>query len=317
MSFRTAFASYEKSWLALHGNTRGAIWILVAGFMTTVQSLMVKQVGTDLHTFQIVFLRCVFGLTILLPLALKSGLATLRTGRVSLHVMRASVSLISMACSFYAFAHLPLADATAYGFTIPLFMIPIAMVMFREKVRWRRWTATTIGFLGVLIMVRPDGAVHLAVPVALIGAFFNALVMAIIKRLTGSERIITLMTYFTIIASMISFVPAMLVWKAPTIWELLLLFGIGITGTLSQMFAAHGWYAATEATAIAPFDYSRLLYAVILGFLFFSEIPGWNTAVGAVVIASSTLYIARREARLRRETRLKADAGTPPPEIQG
>ncbi len=317
MSIRSSLAAYERSWLALHGNTRGAIWILVAGFMTTVQSLMVKQVGPNLHVFEVVFLRCLFGLSILLPLAFKSGLSTLRTGRVHLHFMRASVSLVSMGCSFYALAHLPLADATAYGFTIPLFMIPIAMVMFREKVRWRRWTATAIGFLGVLIMVRPDGAVHLAVPVALIGAFFNALVMAIIKRLTGSERILTLMTYFTIIATIIVFIPAMLVWKTPTYFELLLLFGVGVTGTLSQMFAAHGWYAATEATAIAPFDYSRLLYAVILGFIFFSEIPGLNTAVGALVIAGSTLYIAQREARLRKEARLKSDAGKPPPEIQG
>lgn len=314
MSIRSSLAPYERRWLALHGNTRGAVWILVAGFMTTVQSLLVKQVGADLHTFQVVFLRCLFGLSILLPLALRSGIATLRTGRVPLHFMRASVSLISMACSFYAFAHLPLADATAYGFTIPLFMIPIAMVMFGEKVRWRRWTATAIGFAGVLIMVRPDGAVHIAVLVALIGAFFNALVMAIIKRLTGSERILTLMTYFTIIGTLIAFVPAMVVWKTPTYGQLFLLFGVGVTGTLSQMFAAHGWYAATEATAIAPFDYSRLIYAVILGFLFFSEIPGANTAVGAVIITASTLYIARREARLRKEKRMATPA--PPPEVQ-
>jgi drug/metabolite transporter (DMT)-like permease len=316
VSTRSSLAAYERRWLALHGNTRGAIWILVAGFMTTVQSLMVKQVGTDLHVFQVVFLRCLFGLSILLPLAFKSGLATFRTGRVHLHLMRAGISLTSMACSFYAFAHLPLADATAYGFTIPLFMIPIAMVMFGEKVRWRRWTATFIGFAGVLIMVRPDGAVHLAVPIALIGAFFNALVMAIIKRLTGTERIITLMTYFTIIGTLIALIPAMLVWRTPTYWELLLLFGMGLTGTLSQMFAAHGWYAATEATAIAPFDYSRLLYAVILGFIFFAEIPGLNTAAGALIIAGSTLYIARREARLRRAACPKAPAG-PPPEAQG
>lgn len=124
------------------------------------------------------------------------------------------------------------------------------------------------------------------------------------------------MTYFTIIGTMIALVPAMLVWKTPTYWELLLLFGVGVTGTLSQMFAAHGWYAATEATAIAPFDYSRLLYAVILGFIFFAEIPGLNTAAGALIIAGSTLYIARREARLRREAHLKAPTA-PPPEVQG
>lgn len=314
MSPPSFLAAYERRWLALHGNTRGAIWILIAGFMTTVQSVLVKQVGADMHTFQVVFLRCLFGLSILLPLTLKSGLATLKTGRMHLHFMRAGISLTSMACSFYAFAHLPLADATAYGFTIPLFMIPIALVMFRETVRWRRWTATVAGFVGVLVIVRPGGEIHLAVPIALIGAFFTALVMAIVKRLTGTERIITLMTYFTIIGTCIAFVPAMLVWRTPTHLELLLLFGIGVTGTLSQMCAAHGWYAG-EATAIAPFDYSRLLYAAMLGFLFFAEIPGVNTAIGAVIIASSTLYIARREARLRREKRAAAPS-PPPPEAQ-
>ena len=96
-----------------------------------------------------------------------------------------------------------------------------------------------------------------------------------------------------------SLVPALFVWQTPTWWQLALLFGVGLTGTLSQMFAVHAWLQG-EATAIAPFDYARLLYAVAIGLVFFSEVPSIWTAVGAAIIVSSTLYIARREARLRR-----------------
>ncbi|MBM3542465.1 MAG: EamA/RhaT family transporter, partial [Alphaproteobacteria bacterium] len=94
--------------------------------------------------------------------------------------------------------------------------------------------------------------------------------------------------------------PALAVWMEPSADQLGLLFLVGLTGTLSQLFAVRAWIVA-EATAVAPFDYSRLLYAALLGALFFGEIPGWNTALGATIIVAATLYIARREALLRRK----------------
>ena len=287
-------------WRALHGNTRGAIWLLIAGFITTVQGAVVKVVGPEMHTFQVVFLRCAFGASILNPFAIGRGLMNMATGRLRLHVARAMISVMSMGCSFYALARLPLADAVAYAFTVPLFMIPLAVLLLSEPVRWRRWTATGVGFLGVLVMADPTGAIDEAIPVALLSALFTALVYIVVKRLSETEPVLTVLTYFSVLGATLSLGPALAVWMDPSADQLGLLFLVGLTGTLSQLFAVRAWIVA-EATAVAPFDYSRLLYAAILGALFFGEIPGWNTALGATIIVAATLYIARREALLRRK----------------
>ena len=292
---------FERRWRGLHGNTRGAIWLLISGLMTTIQGAMVKQLGPELHTFQVVFLRCAFGAAILLPFALSRGLARMATGRFRLHLLRAAISIFSMGSAFFALARLPLADAIAYAFTVPLFMIPLAVLMLGEPVRWRRWTATGIGFLGVVLMARPGGAIDIAIPVALFGAFATAVVYIVVKRLAATERVLTVMTYFTLLGSLFALGPALAVWRAPTETQFLLLFFIGLMGTLSQLFAVHAWIVG-EATAVAPFDYSRLLYAAVIGYAFFGEVPDLYAAAGVALIVASTLYIARREAALRRKT---------------
>ena len=273
--------------------------MLLSGLVTVVQGSLVKDLGASLHTFEVVFWRCLFGLSILLPFALRGGAYALTTGRLRLHCLRAMISITSMASSFYALARLPLADATAYVFTTPLFMIPLAVLLLKEVVRWRRWTATAAGFLGVLIMARPGGTIDPAVPIALFGASATALVFVIVKRLTETESVLTVTTYFTLIGTALSALPASLVWQTPSWNQILILFGVGATGTLSQLLAIQAWRAG-EATAVAPFDYARLLYATILGFLLFGEIPDGWTIVGAIIVVLSTLYIARREARLNR-----------------
>ncbi len=295
----------------LAGNTRGAIWMLLSGLVTVIQSGLVKSLGDSFHTFEVVFWRCLFGLAILLPFALRHGGYAFSTDRFRLHFLRATLSITSMASSFYALARLPLADAIAYVFTAPLFIIPLAVIILGEVVRWRRWTATAVGFVGVIVMARPGGTMDPAVPVALFGASATALVFVIVKRLTETERVITVTTYFTLIGTLLSAIPAAFVWQTPSWAQLLVLFGVGAMGTMSQLFAVHGWRVG-EATAIAPFDYARLLYAAVLGFLVFGEIPDEWTAAGAFIIVTSTLYIARREARLRRATPAAPRIDEPP-----
>ena len=283
---------------ALPGNLRGALWILLTAFVMTLQSAIVKDLGEHLHTLVIVFFRCFFALVILLPVFLRRGPAMVRTRRPWMHVARSVVGIASMSCMFFALAYLPLADVTALVFTMPLFMIVFAVLLLGESVRWRRWTATAVGFCGVLVVLQPGAGFEWASLVALTSACLSALVGVLVKKLSVTDSASTMVFYFAALGLVFSAIPAAFVWQMPSDIDLALLFVIALLGTMGQLFAVYAWEAG-EATAVAPFDYTRLIFAAIMGYVLFAEIPELATVGGAVLIVASTLYIARREARLR------------------
>jgi drug/metabolite transporter (DMT)-like permease len=293
-------ALLQRRWAALSGSARGVLWMLLAGLGFSLMSATVKWLGGSLHPFQIAFFRCFFGLVIVLPFALRHGGAALWTGRPVLHLARALVGITAMTCGFYAVTHLPLADVTAVGFTKGMFMVVLAVLFLGERVRWRRWTATAVGFVGMLIMVRPGSAGFDPVMlVALLGASLAAVVVTLIRAMPLSERPVTLLFYFGLITTPVAFLPAWLVWQSPGWQELALLAlasGLGVAGQGCAIRA----HRAGEASIVAPFDYARLLFATALGFALFGDLPDEWTVVGATVIVASSLYIARRELRLGR-----------------
>lgn len=290
--------SLTARWLALSPNLRGVLWMLMASTGFTVMSALVKLLSESLDVIQVVFFRCVVGLLLLLPFVLAAGPGVLRTAQPKLHAGRAICGVLAMSCGFYAFAHLPLATATAVSFTKPLFMVFVAVLLLGEAVRWRRWTATVIGFLGVLIMVRPDeGALDPAVFVSLAGALFVALSVALVKSMPPRESNLTILFYFALASTTVALVPALLIWRPPTLEEWAIGGAIGLLGVASQAAIVRA-YRVAEATIVAPFDYTRLLLATLLGLWMFAEVPDIWVGVGALVIVASTVYIARREARV-------------------
>lgn len=297
---RAAGVDAEAGWLTMPGNLRGALWIVFASILYTVMSAMVKTVGARLDSFEIGFFRCAFGLLAMLPFLLRAGRGTLRTERPFMHLFRGLLGTTAMFCGFYAVTHLPLADATAIGFASSLFMIVLAVLFLGETVRWRRWTATVVGFLGVLVMVGPGGhGLDPAVAAALFGTLCVATVSVVIKKLSATESQLSILLSFGIVSTAASAVPAALVWQTPTAEEWVLLLLIGGVGTLAQSFGIRG-FREGEATAVAPFDYTRLLFAGLLGYAVFGDVPTVQTLMGAALIVGSTLYIARREAALGR-----------------
>jgi drug/metabolite transporter (DMT)-like permease len=288
---------------ALPGNVRGALWMLLAGAVFTAQGAIVKGLGSRLDSFEIAFFRCAFGLLAIAPFVIgpyltQGGTALFLTGRPWMHLARALVGVTGMFCGFYAVTHLPLADATAISFTKPLFMIVLAVIFLGEQVRWRRWSATIVGFLGVLIIMRPGtDSFQPAALVALLGSFFIADVVVLVKKLSATERNVTILFYFAAITTVVSAIPAAFVWQTPTLHELGLLVLVGVTATLGQACALRA-YRAGEATAVVPFDYARLIFAVVYGYAFFAELPDLWSYVGAAVLIASTLYIAFREIRI-------------------
>ncbi|MCW5748383.1 MAG: DMT family transporter [Alphaproteobacteria bacterium] len=286
---------------ALPANLRGALWVIAAGAMFTLVSVFIRLSSAELDTLQVAFFRCVFGLLFIAPVLARLRLNPFATPRLGQHVTRALIGTVSMLCGFYAVGHLPIADSTSISFSAPLFITLIAAVFMGEKVRWRRWTATIVGFLGVVIMLRPGGEVlQPAALVAVASALLMSIAAMMVKRLSAHEPAMSVLATFAIFSTVMLAVPAILVWRwpSPTVW--LYVAAIGLGATVGQYFWVRG-YAIAQASAVAPFDYLRMPLSVLMGFLVFAELPTIWTLVGTLIIAGSGLYIAYREAQLGRK----------------
>lgn len=287
---------------ALPGNVRGALWLLLSAVLYGVMAVLAKYLGARLDSFQTAFFRALFGLIVILPFLLKAGWAEggIRTGNLPIQILRGFVGSAAMVCGFYAFTHMPLADAQALNFTRTLFLVPLAAVLLRETLGARRVAAALAGFGGVLIMLRPTGAIEPAALVALLGAVLVALAVVLVKIASRTDKPVTLMFYTGIVGIFVTGVPAYFAWQPPTLEEYLLLALMGAAGAASHNFFIRG-YSAGEATVIAPFEYSTLVFVAVGGFLVFGDLPTVWTLSGAAVIIGAALYIVRREAQAARE----------------
>ena len=181
-----------------------------------------------------------------------------------------------------------------------------AATIVGEKVRWRRWSATVVGFLGVLVMVRPgEGTLQPGAIVAILNAATVALSILLVKRLSDTESPLMILTQFAIFSTLLLAPPALWVWKWPSLWGWGLAIGVAVTATVGQYFWVQA-FKVGEMSAVAPFEYLRLPFAVFVGWLIWHETPVIWTYVGAAIVIASALYIAHREQKLARERRRKA-----------
>jgi drug/metabolite transporter (DMT)-like permease len=288
---------------ALAPNTRGCLWMALCGLGFSVMAAFVKLAGTGgINTFEITFFRCFFGFVALTPFIIRAGgVQALHTQHMKAHVWRSILGIVAMACAYLGIAKLELATYTALSFTKPLFAVVLAVFILKEDVRWRRWAATFVGFCGVLVMMRPGSQAFDAWALLALGdALSIAILITILKRLPASETPLVMLFYYGIIATALVAPPAIWFWQWPTLAQWGQLIVIGATGALSQYW----WilaFKAGEASVVAPFDYLRLLFAGIIGYFAFAELPDKWTLVGAALIIGSTIYIAQREARRRKE----------------
>jgi drug/metabolite transporter (DMT)-like permease len=296
----------------LPANIRGAMWVILAAFLLTAMGAMVKEMARDIHSFQIVFFRCLFGALTLAPFIMRAGMGALKTGRPFLLLARTLVGTLGMFCVFYSFQHMPLAEAVAIIFSRPLFAVALAIPFLGEVVGWRRAIAAVVGFSGVLIMVRPGTAAFDPVAlVALLGAFTAGAIAIIIKQLSRTESTTTIVVWFAITGSIVSLVPALTVWVWPTPEQWAWLVGIGVVGIAGQAALTRG-FGTGETSFVTPFDYSRLVFATIFGIALFAEVPDFWKAVGALIIVGSGYYIARREMIASRARARAKAAGSAP-----
>ena len=308
-------------WLRrLPPNVQGALWLVAGGFIFTSTSAMIRLLSAEIESVQTAFFRSALSVIMLLPLMLAGRVKPWVSKRLKGHFWRTFMGTTSMVLGFYAVSMLPLADATAIAFSQPLFSVVVAALIAGEKVRWRRWSATVVGFAGVLVMVQPgEGSLQLGALVALANAATVALSILLVKRLSDTETPLMILTQFAIFSTLLLAPPAIWVWKWPDFWGWMLAIGIALTATIGQFFWVQA-FKAGEMSAVAPFEYLRLPFAVFVGWLIWGEIPVIWTYVGAAIVIASALYIAHREAQLARERRRAAMAKPPevkPPETPG
>jgi drug/metabolite transporter (DMT)-like permease len=230
---------------------------------------------------------------------LRDPVATFHTTRPGMLLFRSLAGTVGMILSFYAYQKLPLADANALSFTRTLWVVPLAAFVLKEHVGPRRITATAVGFLGALLMLRPTGSASLGWPAvaALTSALLLALTITGMKLMTRDHTTLTLMAWSAALGFILSVPPALFVWRTPTPTDFWLLVAMGVLGTVTQGCYIKGM-SEGDAAVMAPVDYTRLVFAIVLGYVLFREIPSALTMAGATIIIGSTLYITIRESRL-------------------
>jgi drug/metabolite transporter (DMT)-like permease len=284
-------------------NIQGAVWLVSGGFIFTSNSAMIRLLSAEIESVQTAFFRAFFSVLLLAPMMLTGRVKPWESQRIQGHFWRTAMGTTSMVLGFYAVSMLPLADATALAFSQPLFSVVLAALVLREKVRWRRWSATIVGFIGVLVMVRPgSGSLQPGAAVALLNALASATSILLVRRLSDSEKPLMILTQFALFSTLLLALPAIWFWKWPSAWGWALAIGVSISATIGQYFWVQA-FAVGEMSAVAPFDYLRLPFAVFVGWMIWAEMPVIWTYVGAAIVIASALYIAYRESQIMRERR--------------
>ena len=260
---------------------------------------LVRFVSEVLPPFQIAFFRNIFGLAFLLPLLMRSRFAVLRTRQIGLHALRGVINMAAMLMFFTALSISPIAKVTALGFTAPIFMAILAVIVLGERFRIYRWSAIFLGFVGMLIILRPGLVVIDTGALLVIGsAVLWAVAMLIIKIQSRTESSLTIVAYMGIFLGVFSIAPALWVWQPFELQTLGLMALIGLFGSIAQMAISES-LKETDPTALMPFDFLKLIWTAMIGAWFFAEIPDIFTWIGATVIFSSGLFIAFRERSVR------------------
>jgi drug/metabolite transporter (DMT)-like permease len=257
------------------------------------------------------FYRQAAGFVVLLPVILKLRGRAFATTRPGILLFRSAAGTVAMILSFYAFQKMPLADANALSFTRTLWLVPLAAFVVGEKVGPLRIGAAVVGFLGVLLMLRPGaGGFALGLPglAMLAGSFLFALTITGMKVLTRDHSPTVLLVWAMTLGLLFSIPGAVLDWRWPAPADFALLCAMGVLGTVTQACYIKGMQVG-DAAAMAPIDYTRLVFAALAGFLLFQELPTVWTLAGAAVVVASTLFITWREQQLARAARLAAAEG--------
>jgi drug/metabolite transporter (DMT)-like permease len=277
---------------------RGLLWSGAAGFIFVVLNTLLRSLSSQLDPFVTQFLRYLFGLVVMIPFIVRSGMASYKPHAIGGQFLRGAVHTLGLALWFAAIPHITLADTTAIGFTGPIFIMIGAAWAFGERMRWERWLAAFMGLAGVLIVVAPklsgSGGIYTLVMLASSPIFAASFLLT--KGLTRFERPAVIVVWQSITVALLSLPMALLAWQTPSPWQW---FGFLVCGVLGS--AAHYCltrsFTITDISATQSMKFLDLVWASLMGWLVFADTPSRSTLIGGIVICTSTLWIAHRERR--------------------
>ena len=292
----------------LDPTVRGLLWAVASGLLFVLLNTMMRGLSLALDAFQTQFLRYAFGLLVMLPFILRSGMGAYKPHNVKGQFVRGAVHTLGLCLWFVAVPHVTLADTTALGFTTPIFIMIGAVLVFRERLHWERWLAALIGFAGVLIVVAPKlslgdagsgggstgGGFYMLVMLASAPLFAASFLLT--KALTRFDRAEVIVVWQSITVTLFSLPLALLNWQTPSMIQWAAFLMCGVFGSAAHYCLTRSFTLA-DISATQSVKFLELVWAAALGWLVFADPPSRSTLIGGVVICASTLWVARREGR--------------------
>ena len=276
---------------------RGVFWMAGAALCFSVSIGLVRQLSESMSTFEIVFLRQLLGAVVMIPWLWRAGLGALRTQVLPLHGVRAAFGYLGMAASYYSVTLIPLADAVSLQFTSPLWVALLAIFVLGESIRFNRWVAIALGFVGVLVIMRPGFApIGIGMLIALASALFYAGGDVTVRALSRTDSIPVIMFYGYILQLPFAVVPAVATWSTPG-WDVAPAFLAFLVAAVGAQWCMTTALSIADASLVTPVLFLRLPLVAAIGYLFFSQIPDTWTGVGAAIILTSTYVLGRWEGR--------------------
>ena len=270
---------------------RGASFIVASELSFALSAAMIKLISASLPNESIVFFRNFFGLLILAPLLIQSGI-TLKTNHLPLHLVRSGFGMAAMYSFFFSLGYIPLGDSVLIKSTIPLIIPFVSAFWLKEHITSRIILAGGLGFAGVFLILEPAGDTNWISLIALFSSLMAAFAFVTVRKLSATEPPLRVVSYFAIFGLTISSVPLIWNWQTPTKIELLLLLGIGLTTTIGQLLLTRG-YQNAPASSVGIFTYTSVPFGTFIGWLFWEELLDKNSLVGAVLIVLAGLIILR------------------------
>ena len=278
----------------LPGPLQAGIWMSISAVTYVVSIAIGRYIAPDIEVFQIAFLRNAFAVLFMMPWLMKVGIGAMRTNQISRHILRGFMSSANVTLLFAAVALIPIADMSAINFLQPVIGAAIAGLVLGEVVSRARWIAIIAGFAGALIMIRPGFAEYnIGIAFALGSGVAGALVSIMIKTLVRRDPPDTIAAWLFVTQTLILLIPTIIVWKNPTLEQWILFAVIGFMSVILQRTYNRGIQAADVSVAM-PFNFTRLIWAALLGWIVFAEFPDIWTWVGGTVIFAASVWLTRQ-----------------------
>ena len=262
----------------------------------------VKLLSDDLHPIIICFYRCLMGLILIMPFVAKNNFKALKSNNFKLQIIRATINIFSMICWFTAIGIMYFEKATALGFTTPLFTTILAVIVLGEVIRFHRTAALILGFIGIIIIIRPGYLPFEFGTLLMLAASFSfSFVLIFVKKLSATDSSLTIIFYHLLFMTPVFFILSLFFWETITLNQLFIFGFMGAAGLLSHWCLAQA-FKLSDTTFVMPLQFTKLIWASLIGLYLFAEQPDIWTWIGGIVIFISVVYITYREAYKKKGT---------------